>query len=809
MLTDDLRQAVRALRARPIFSLAVVLTMALAIGANTAVFSLVDAVLLSPLPFRDPSRLVAINGLRVDSTQDPFSLPDFRDISEETRAFDSLAAMFQWSANLTGGTAERLQGMRTTANLFPMLGVEAALGRTLTPDDEKGAGHRVVLLTHGLWVRRFGGDPNVIGTSILLNGDSHEVVGVLPRAFVAPVREVDLIAPFPMDADPRRNGRASSFLRLIGRLAPGVTPAVAQADLDAIVARLREKYPETNSTHLGTRVTDWHGALVAPARPLLVLLQVAVGLVLVVACANVANLFLASALRRESEFAVRKALGASRARLARQLLLESSLMALAGGLTGVALERVIRNALDALAPTVLAPLVAGRGVGWSVMMFAAAATATAALAFGLVPALQASFATGAGALQGSRTGRSPRGRRARQTLIAIEVALALALAIATVLLSQSFLRLQSVNLGVREDHLLTMRLSLPRARYAHRADLVRFVEALGPRLLGIPGVLDAAAVNVVPLNGYIATADVWPADRADPPKGQRPEAQYRMITTSYFHSFGVPLLAGRSFDAQDTSGSEAVVVVSETLAHRFWQDRSPLGDSLLVTDSELGTRHARIVGVAGAVRHFGPDTKATLDVYVPISQVPEPTTVWLANIMYWGLLTSTDPGALKEPARLAVQQVDPDVPASAIRSMDEALDIALAPRRLNLTLVTVFASAGLLLAACGIYAVTTFSVTLRTREMGIRTALGADPSHNVAVLVRDAALPIAGGLAAGVALGAAGAPMLRSVLFQVDPLAPIPVLGVTAALLAVGIGAAVIAAWRVRSVDPLVALRAE
>jgi predicted permease len=342
-----------------------------------------------------------------------------------------------------------------------------------------------------------------------------------------------------------------------------------------------------------------------------------------------------------------------------------------------------------------------------------------------------------------------------------------------VVLSQSFAKLQAVDPGFRTDHLLTARLSLPRSRYPRAEHSARFVEALRPRLLALPGVEDAAAVNVVPLNGYHATADVWPADRPNPAPGDRPQAQYRMISPSYVRTFGVPLIAGRSFDDHDTAAGERVVLISRTLARRFWTIAGAVGQTIVIDDAGV-PRRARIVGVVGDVKHYGLDAEVTPDIYTPIPQVPDPTVQWLNNNMYWGLRTGGDPGAARDAFRRALREVDPDVPAAAMRTMDEALEIALAPRRMNLWLVRVFAILALLLAAAGVYAVTSFSVALRRREIAIRSALGARTDQNVRTVVGDAARPIVLGLAAGAAGALAAAPALRSVLFEVEPVAAGP-----------------------------------
>ena len=807
MATDDLGYAWRALRARPAFTLTVVTLMAVAIGANAAIFSLINSVLLSPLPFRDPSRLVTVTGTRTGSQQEPFSIADFLDVRARARAFDALAPAFQWSANLTGGEAERLQGMKTSSAFFAMLGVTPLVGRVLAECDDARGGRRVALITEGLWRRRFGGDATAVGSDIVLNGDSYTIVGVLPGSFVTPIRDAEVIVPFVMDGDPRRAARDSRFLRLIGRLKPGMSPEQAEADLTRIVADLRVAYPSTNGTLTGAHVVEWHRALVAKARPALLLLQAVAGFVLLVVCANLANLFLAAAIRREHEFAIRAALGASRGRLARQVLLEGAVMALAGAAAGFAIELVARRSIVALAPPDWLVASADVAVDARILLFMAAATSLATIAFGSFPAWRVASAAPAVLLQSaSRDASASIGGRVRRALVVTEVALAMVLVMTTVLLSQSFARLQSVDPGFRGDHLLTVRMSLPRGRYVHRADVQRFIEVLRPRLLAIPGVTEAAAVNVVPLNNYLATADIWPADRPTPPADQLPEAHYRMITSGYFKAFGVPIVAGRVFDDRDNESSAPVVLVGRRLAQHLWPDGSALGREVVMTDSPVA-RHAHVVGIVGDVKHMGLEAEPTADVYVPIAQVPEFTIQWLANNMYWGLRTAVEPLAIGDAVRRELRAVDRDVPASAMKSMDEVLSAAVAPRRLNLWLVRLFAIAALVLAAAGIYAVTAFGVASRTRELAIRAALGAGHARNLGAVLEDVTRPILAGLAIGAVLLGLVTPALRSVLFGVEGITLGPFVAVSAVMLLVAFAAAVLGAIRMRVIDPMVAMR--
>jgi putative ABC transport system permease protein len=695
--------------------------------------------------------------------------------------------------------------MKASASLFAILRTPAALGRVLMPEDDEGDGKRVAILTHGLWTRRYGADPEVLGSALVLNGDAYTVVGVLPGGFITPVRDAEVVVPFAMEADPRRTLRDSGFLRVLGRLRPDVTVEQARADLDRVMQRLRLEYPTTNATHLGTAIVEWRRALAAKQRPLLLLLQAAVALVLVVACANVANLLLAAAVRREHEFAVRAAIGGSRSRLIRQLSFEALMVSAAAMLGAIAIQLATAQSLSVLAPPdLLASTEFARSVR-RILAFTSTAALLATAIFAILPVRR--LGTAAGPLRAGRTS-APSTRRVRNILVTAEVAVASMLVTVAVLLSQSFGKLQSVETGFRAEGLLTARLSLPRSRYRGGEDSARFIDALRRRLLALPGVEDAAAVNVVPLNGYHATADVWPSDRPAPDPGSRPQAQYRMITASYLRTFGVPLLAGRPLDEHDTRAAEPVVLVSRTLAVRFWTVPGAVGRMLTIEDGET-PRQARVAGVVGDVKHYGLDAESTADLYTPVPQVPDVTVQWLNNNMYWGIRTAGEPAALGDSFRRALREVDAEVPAATIRTMHEALDIALAPRRLNLTLVQVFAVLALLLAAAGVYAVTAFSVALRRREIAIRSVLGAGILRTLGTVVGDALRPVVAGLVAGAAGAVVASPFLRAVLFQVEPAAAGPLSLVSAVLFAAGLTAALVAALPIRRIEAIEALQSE
>jgi putative ABC transport system permease protein len=809
-LRRDLQGALRAWRRRPGFALAALLTLALALGANASVFSLLRAVLLRPLPFAEPDRLVALHSTGPGRARQPFSLPDFLDLGGQNWTLLGLAGYGAWGANLTGrAESERLQGLWATAGFLKLLGVPTVIGRAPLPEEERAGGARVVVLTHGLWQRRFGGDEAVLGTSVSLNGEAYAIIGVLPPGFVLPGREAELVVPLVVETDPRREQRLPGFLRVVARLGPGVTLEQARADLTGIARRLQGRYPDTNATRTGVSVSPLHEEIVGNVRPMLLLAQGAVALALLVACANLASLLLARAPAREREMAVRAALGASRGRLVRQLLAESLLLAAVGGLLGLVVARAAIQAFLAAGPTEL-PRARSLGLDPGVLAFTAGLTLLAGVAFGLAPALQASrhdlgetMAAGGRGSAGSR----PR-TRARGALVLAEVALSLVLVAGALLLVKSFLRLQAVDPGYRTEQLLTVRVSLPKARYAAREALLAFHDRLAPRLAALPGVQAVAAASVAPLTPWRATINFTVPGQAPPPPDQVPLANYRAVDEAYFAAMEIPVVRGRGFVRADHVAGAPVALVNRTLAERHWPGADPVGAHLTI-DDEPRKRTVEVVGVVGDVKHYGLEDPPSLDVYVPYAQAPQSVAVWLANSTTWVLRTSVVPRAVAPAVREEVRSVDAEVAATSIQGLEDALAGTVAARRFNVLLLQALAAGTLLLAVSGVYAVTAYLAAQRTRELGIRLALGAGRRQILALVLSQGMAPVLAGLAVGLAAALALARMIEGLLFGVaarDPatfaLAPL-VLAAAAAV------AGYLPARRAARIDPVHALRLE
>jgi putative ABC transport system permease protein len=804
MLSAATRQTWRRLRRQPAFSGGVIAILALAIGANTAMFTLVDAILLRPLPLDDPARLITFTLVRPGTDRPPLSLPDVGDFADTSRTLDAVVSMFGWSANVTGsGDAERLSGMRVSANYFDVTGTrQVALGRPLHPDDERRA---VAVISHGVWQRRFGGEADAVGRSIVLNGEAFSIVGVLRPDFVSLVREAEIVVPYAPAADVRRGNRAQGFLRVVARTKPGVTIEQASDDLAAVGRRLRDEYPDAHGTDTGVRVVTLHEEVSGRSAPMLWTLLGAVVLVLLVACANLASLFLVRAAAHRREIAVRAALGASRARLIVQVLGETALLGMAGGILGLLVARVLVDTLVAVGPAGL-PRVAEVAIDMRVAGFTLVVSLVASVLFGIAPALVASRAPLRDALQQGERGSSAGGDRMRTALVFAEVTLSALLLMTAALLARSFQHVRAVDPGFRPAQVLTVRLSLPRARYSGRAAIEAFYDQVQPRISSLSGVRAVAAANVVPMNGYLATTP-FVVEGMDPKDA--PDAHYRMISPDYFRALGIALRSGRTFTAADRSRSAPVAIVNESLARQFFQGRNPVGSRMRLQDGEKDAREVEVVGVVADVRHFGLEREATIEVYVPIGQVPDPTTIWLANNMYWVVHTAGEPLAAANTVRREIAAVDPAVPASFVRSMDQWMDTTLASRRFNLQLLLAFAAAALLLAVVGVYAVSASAVASRTREIGIRAALGASRREVIGLVMRSGLSPVVAGLVAGTAFAVAGGQLLSGLLVGVTPGDPIS-MGMGAAALAIAaLAANGIPALRATRIDPIVALRNE
>lgn len=807
---QDLRHGVRMLLKQPVFTGVAVLALAVGIGGNTTIFSLVDTILLRQLPFRQPEQLVWVSARRPDPGKYSFTLPDFIDYRDQNQSLAGIAAFANWSANLTDrGDPERLQGLRISANAFQMLGAEAVAGRALLPADDTPGQHRVVVLSHGLWQRRFGADPQLVGKTLTLNGASYTVVGVLPPQFFFPIREAELAIPLAPDADPWRGVRTSTnFLRALARLKPGVTREQAEADLTAVAQRIRQQYPVANAQKLGVTLSPLHEEVVANFRLALWVLLGAVGVVLLITCVNLANLALARATARQKEMAIRTALGATRRRLIQQLATESLLLALLGGGAGLLLARYGIDLLLALSPASL-PRAAEVGVDFRVLGFTLALSLLAGVIFGLAPAWQATRVNLNDELKaGGRGAGGARQSRARGLLVVSEIALSLVLLVGAGLLVKSFLRLQAVHPGFEAENVLAIRLSLPKAQYPNRAAATAFYEKLRPRLESLPGVETVGVVSALPLSGVLASIPFTIDGRATAPD-EALRADYRLVSTGYFRALKIPVSAGREFNERDTAQTTPVVLISQNLAHRYWPNGNPLGAHLRIDDNDQGPRLVEIVGVAGDVKHLSLDGEPAPSIYLPIHQTHEDAVVWLTNNQYWLLRTAVDPLTLSAAVRREIQAVDRGVPASSIRTMEQYLAASVAPRRFNLWLLTIFAGAALVLAGAGLYGVISFGVAQRRREIGIRMALGAQAGDVLKLVIGQGMALALIGVALGLVAALALTRLMNSLLFSVSATDPLTFTIIPVLLTAVALLACFVPAWRATKVDPLVALRHE
>jgi predicted permease len=761
----DVRYSLRALRKTPAFTLGAVITVALTVGATTAIFSVVHGVLLRQLPYRDVEQVFWIWSDQVGRDRSPFNVPDFVDYRDSTRTLAGFAGFFPYSANLTDeAAAERVQGIRATGNLFDVMGARARIGRLLQPSDEAPDAGPVVVLAEPFWVRRFGGDPAVVSRAIRLNGEEYTVVGVLAPGFAMPIRDVDFVVPYATDRDPRRGARNSvNFIIGVGRLKEGVSLPQAASELATIARRLQDRFPVENARKRGIRLIAAIDGIVGSFRTSLLTLLAAVGAVLLIACANLANLMLTRATSRRKDLAVRLALGSSRWTVVRQILVEALLVSGSGGALGVLLAYWGVTALVAVAPTEL-PRSGEIRVDVAVLLFSLGVSSITGVLFGVVPALTSARVDVRDALQGSSRGVTTGSQRIRGVLVSSEVGLAVVLLIVMTLLAKSFANVQAVAPGFDPHQVLSARLTLPAKRFNNRDTIVTFQRALAQELSSLPTVTHAGAITILPLSGLVSRVPFTVEGRAVQ-RERVPVAQFRTVSPGYFEAARIPLKGGRTFSERDTDRTRAVAVVNDELASHWLRGLEPIGARLLVDDTDGPPRPVEIIGVVGNVQQVALDGEPTWDLYLTYPQIHSDNVGAAAANMFWIARTTADPMTLAPGLAREVRRIDPEVVASQIRPMDHYLSDAVTPRRFNLSLMAVFAMAALALALIGIYAVVMYSVSQRAREISIRVALGATRSNIVRLVMGQGIGFVLAGLVMGLALAVGVTRLLSTMLF--------------------------------------------
>jgi putative ABC transport system permease protein len=801
-LRQDLAFGIRAIGRRPGFTFLAASMLALGIGANTAIFSVVNAVVLQPLSYRAPQELFLLGALRGGRHQ-RFSAPEFLALRHQVRGFEDVATAIPVNLNLVGeGEPERVQGARVTANLLPLLGAEPHLGRNILPEEELEGNDAVVLVSYGAWDRRFGADPGFIGRTLRLDGLEREVVGILPEDFSVPLIDAELLVPVAFTKDDLENPGAH-FLDAVARLAPGVSAEAAIAEADGIVHRAVEGFTDHRGPHgaTGAPMLDY---LLRDHRSGLMVLSASVGFVLLIACANVANLLLARASERRREIAMRGALGASRGRLVRQLLTESVLLALIGGTGGVLLALWGVDLLVRLSPEDI-PRIETVAVDWTVFTFAAGISMGAGLLFGLMPALDASNVQIERTLRESSRGEvsGSRSSRSRSLLVALEVASALVLLVGAGLTLRSFWNLDRESPGFVAEHLLAARLVLPESRYADASGQVAFARRLLEEIEALPGVRGAGLAAPLPLTRSIWGLSIEIPGREAPPNGQALSSDWRTVMPGYFGVMGIPLLSGREFTDLDSRWDDpeprSVLIINETFARNLFPGEDPLGKQVRIGYDDL---LCEVVGVVGDVHHADLATASGEEMYSPFAATPVP----MLNL---AIRVQGEPESIAGSLREAVWRVDPEQPVFGVEAMRELVRASVAPRRFVTTLLLAFALVALVLALAGIYAVISYSVLSRTREIGIRMALGARASE-VLGLVMAQGLPLilagaAGGLLASLLLSR----FLESQLYGISGTDLATYTAVAAFLVLVALAATAVPAFKASRLDPIEALRNE
>jgi putative ABC transport system permease protein len=808
-LWRDVRYGVRVLIKSPGFTLVSVIALALGVGANTAIFSVVNSVLLRRLPYRDPSSLVMVweNNRARGRAKNVVSPADFFDWKEQNSVFEDMAMFLDFRFNLTGvSDPEELPGQIATVNLFSVLGVSAEFGRTFAPDENQRGRDNVVVLGHNLWERRFGGDREIIGRDIGLDGEKFQVIGVMPDGFQLYVKQGSLIGKpvdlwLPMTYGPGARVRAGRAWMSIARLKPGVTLDQARSDMDSIASRFEEQYPDFNKGWGVTLVPIMEEFVGDIRTPLLILLG-AVGFVLLIACSNVANLLLARASSRQKEIAVRTAVGAGRWRIIRQLLAESLLLSLAGGSAGLLLAMWGTELLLALSPKDLLGI-DSIGLDRRVLLFTTVVSLLTGLIFGMAPALAASRTNLNETLkEGGRDSMSGRrNRRIQDTLVVVEVALALVLLIGSGLMIRSLWRLQSINPGFDTSNLLTARLLLPQSKYSKASQRTAFFEELVDRLKLLPGVRSATAIDVLPLAGPGSATDFTIEGKPKPAAGEVPICDVRVVEPNYFDVMGIPLIQGRTFTERESTEATHVVIINQIMADQYFPGENPIGKRLGI-DMMDPIIPSEIVGVVGDARYEGLQRDARAMAYWPHPELAR-------SFMTLVVRADSNPLAVTAGLRKEVQAIDKDQPLADVRTMDELMGNSIARIRFSAVLLAAFATVALVLAAVGLYGVMSYSVVQRTHEIGIRMALGADRGRVVAMVLRHGMSLATAGVAVGLGVSWALTRFLSSLLYEVSATDATSFAGVAFALSAVAFAACLIPARRATRVDPIVALRCE
>jgi putative ABC transport system permease protein len=799
-LLKDIRYGFRSLLKRPGFTLIALVALALGIGANTAIFSLVNAVVLRPLPYPDPDRLVwGWGNVRNGTNRASVPPADFLDYREQNKTFENLAATLAipLALNITGnGDPERLSASGVTGNYFQTFGLTPVLGRGFTLENEKTGQDQVAILSYELWQRRFGGDAGIIDKSIVLNGKASQVIGVMGRDVSFP-QAAELWVPLNFDSDPEMKQRQAHFMRPVGRLKPGVSLSQAQADLDVIAAQLEKSFPASN-TGWNLRLVSLRDQLIGGSRTYVFILFGAVGLVLLIACANVANLLLVRAAARQKEIALRTALGAGRLRIIRQMITESVLLAIIGGALGALLARAGVDLLVTLNQGAI-PRTANVRVDATVLLFTFLISLATGLLFGLVPAVRTLNVNLIESLkEGVRGGGEGSLRnRTRSLLVVGESALAVMLLIAAGLLVRSLIALQNVNPGFDANNVLTMRLDLARNKYNTADKTANFLTELQTRVSNLPGVETVGLITELPLSGQPNDMPFTVEGRPPLPPDQSLGADWRRVNQNYFNALRIPLLRGRNFTEQEVRQGDKVAVVSQQLVAQVFPNEDPLGKRLVLG---IGDTPYEIVGVAGDILHRSMAGQAVPTMYFPSA------TTGFSNLV---IRTKTDPLSVAGAVRKEIQTIDPEQPVAAVRPMTALIDASVSAQRNGTTLLGLFAALAMVLAATGIYGVMSYTVAQRTHEIGVRMALGARRLDVLKLVIRQGML-----LAViGVALGLAGAYLLTRVmttlLFQVTARDPVTFTVVAVLLLAVAFLACIVPALRATKVDPLIALRYE